>query len=329
MIEYNHYNSKVIQLYKKNVYNVFDNSDFGNHKLFPEIKHILDSPGKMIRSTFAYITHSLKEEKSHQSLIQLIIIIELIQAASVIHDDIIDKSLYRRGKKTVFSEYGLDAALLLGDYFIFAVMKLISDMDADSDKKDDLLSSISRCLLNMYEGQRAESMLVGNCAISEEDYVKIVGNKTATFVSMSCELGAILAGADSNYRKWVKSYGYNIGIAYQMMDDLKSILYLYDTGRDKSYQTDFERRLVTLPVIIAFRCADQKGRTVLTNHYLGYESNSDVVISLITSDMVISEVKGKIASYIIKAKEELNCVKNSKYRTALIEYCDSFMEEIE
>ncbi|TCL57639.1 polyprenyl synthetase [Kineothrix alysoides] len=181
----------------------------------------------------------------------------------------------------------------------------------------------------MYEGQRSESILIGNYEISEEDYFKVISNKTSIFFSMACELGTIIAGASEHYRKSLVSYGYNLGIAYQMMDDLKSVIFLKMEKEDKSYQTDFERRLVTLPIIVAYKLSNKEEKEIIKNFYNGKIFNKDSVIEIISCDMVIAEVKKKIACYVLKAKEELRDIKESKYKIALQEYCEHFLKETE
>lgn len=321
-------NEKVKNDYNNHVLDILSDIDLSSYSQIPELKQVIESPGKMVRSTFTYITSFLANESPHPNLTHLLVIIEFIQAASLIHDDIIDNGLYRRGRKTIINEYGLNSALLLGDYLIFIVMRLIAEIRAE-ERKNEILKSVSSCLLLMYEGQRYESILIGNYEISEEDYFNVISNKSSVFFSMACELGIIIAGAKEHYRKSVVSYGYNLGIAYQMMDDLKSVIYLRRDKLDKSYQTDFERRLVTLPVIIAYKLSNKEEKEIIRNFYIGRISNKDSVIEVISCDMVIAEVKERITYFILKAKDELKDIEESRYKTALHEYCDYFLKEIE
>jgi len=324
---FNEINKKVKETYESQVFEIITNIDLKDFMSIPEFMQVIKCPGKMIRSTFTYITAYLAGKKYGSSLTELTIIIELIQAASLIHDDIIDNGVYRRGRKTIVNEYGLPSALLLGDCLIFIVMRLIGKIETGEDQKKEMLNSISSCLLHMYEGQKSENILEGNYTISESDYIHVISNKTSTFYSMACELGTIIAGASENYRTAVVSYGYNLGLAYQILDDLKSVIYLRNEEADKSYQTDLERRLVTLPTIVAYKIGDAQQKEIIQNFYSGKSSNKELIIEIISQDIILSEVKDKIVYYIKKAKADIKELRKNEYKIALQEYCDCLLEE--
>ena len=329
MKSFNIINKKVKETYESQVFEIIANLDLKDFMSIPEFMQVIKYPGKMIRSTFTYITAYLAGKEYDSSLTELTIIIELIQAASLIHDDIIDNGVYRRGRKTIVNEYGLPSALLLGDCLIFIVMRLISKIETGENQKNEILNSISSCLLHMYEGQKSESILEGNYTISELDYIYVISNKTSIFFSMACELGTIIAGNSENYRAAVVSYGYNLGLAYQILDDLKSIIYLRNEGADKSYQTDLERRIVTLPTIVAYKIGNTPQKEIIQNFYSGKSSNKEQVIEIISQDIILSEVKDKIVYYIKKAKEDIKDLRKNEYKIALQEYCDCLLEGVQ
>ncbi|TCL57640.1 polyprenyl synthetase [Kineothrix alysoides] len=144
---FNEINEIVRNDYNNQVLKILAGIDVYNK--IPELKQVIESPGKMIRSTFTYITSFLESEESHPNLSHLSIIIEFIQAASLIHDDIIDNGLYRRGRKTVINEYGLHSALLLGDYLIFIAMRLIAEVKAEEKKNKFLKVYLHVCYICM------------------------------------------------------------------------------------------------------------------------------------------------------------------------------------
>lgn len=321
-------NNKVREDYKNQVFEIITKIDLNNYETIPEFMDVISHPGKMIRSTFTYITSLLEKEQLDLNISYLIVLVELIQAASLIHDDIIDNSLYRRGRETIVNKYGLHRALLLGDCLVFIVMRLIAEMEITQDKRGQILKAISTCLVNMYEGQKFEEILVGNYLVSDRDYINVISNKSSSFFAMACELGAILAGASNSCRKAVMLYGYNIGLAYQMMDDLQSIVCLKKEKTEKSYQTDIERRLVTLPVIIALKECSNNEKEIIKDFYSGKSTNKNSLTKAINNEEVLFKVKERIIHTIIKARDELKDLRDSKYKTALQEYCDYLQEEV-
>lgn len=327
MNNFNEINNLVRLDYKNQIFETLKDIEINTIKEYPEFVKIIENPGKMIRSTLMYIIYYLEAEEAHPSLVELSIIIELIQSATLVHDDIMDDSLYRRGDKTIVNAYGLNSALLLGDLLLFIVMRLLADIKVEEENKREILKSISSCLIHMYEGQKSEELLIGNYTLSEKDYFKVISNKTSAFFSTVCEIGSVLAGDKGECRQSVVSYGYYLGLAYQMMDDLKSVMYLKKKNSDKSYQTDMERRLVTLPVIVAYENGDNYNREIIKEFYTGNSLNKDLVEKIISCDDVVTNVKERIAYYLMKAKAATDKLPENKYKRALQEYCDYYLKE--
>jgi octaprenyl-diphosphate synthase len=142
--------------------------------------------------------------------------VELLHTESIIHDDIMDEETFRRGKEVFRSKYGLDFSILSADF----VLGIILDIAAKySDPR--VGRELSKAALRMSEGQMSElSLKLLPRILSAEDYVDIVSQKTAALFQTSARLGAVIAGAKQQTIEALSDYGMNIGIAYQMQDDL-------------------------------------------------------------------------------------------------------------
>jgi len=183
------------------------------------LKEILNNffkvPGKQIRPTLALlsagiINNQLIETKNYQ-LIQLSVFLELMHSASLIHDDIIDGDFIRRGQKTLNKIYGRKIAVLAGDVIYAQAFSIISN---------SLPKEFANIIVDLTENMcAAEIEQANNCVLSKDKYYKIIEGKTAFFMAVSCKLGAVIAGGDNDKINSLENYGYNLGMAYQILDD--------------------------------------------------------------------------------------------------------------
>jgi geranylgeranyl diphosphate synthase type I len=184
--------------------------------------------------------------------------------ASLIHDDIMDGDTMRRGQDTVHIRYGLDAAVLAGDAFIFmAFLGYVEchDQGASAERTLEAIRRLSLTCIAMSRGQALESDTVGRPETTEEAYFEVVRLKTAAFCRAVCEIGALLGGGDDIAIGALGAFGDNLGIAFQIVDDVLC----YDAsgaGLGKSTLSDLRNRRVTLPIIYALQMGapDERAR---------------------------------------------------------------------
>lgn len=170
-------------------------------------------------------------------------VVEMIHTATLVHDDILDEAEVRRHRSTVHRRWGQKAAILLGDHLFSRAFHLTSTVgDAET------CEIIGRSTNVVCEGELRQSGSAGQWEISESDYFEIIGAKTAELCACCCELGARHAGATSPLSSSLRSYGYNLGMAFQITDDLLDL-----TGQartvGKSLGTDLDLGKPTLPLI--------------------------------------------------------------------------------
>ncbi|NPV61248.1 MAG: polyprenyl synthetase family protein [Methanotrichaceae archaeon] len=177
------------------------------------IAYVLSSQGKRVRplllifSAEAYGAAPLRA-------VNAALAIELVHAASLVHDDILDLGLERRGNPSTLQRYGHDASLLAGDYLISRSIDLISYYP------QPVIRSFSGACMSMSEGE----MLDLSSACSPDDYYSCISKKTASLFAASAKIGALIAGAPSEEVAKMESYGLHLGLAYQILDDLEEFL---------------------------------------------------------------------------------------------------------
>jgi geranylgeranyl diphosphate synthase type I len=191
--------------------------------------------------------------------------------ASLVHDDLIDRDELRRGKKTIWREYGSDYAILTGDLFIFQAYLCLAQCrhTVAAERVVRVLEVLSRSSIDLCIGQALEERMIGNCDITSDAYIEMVRGKTGSLFRAAVESGAILGGGDDKAVDAIRVYGESLGIAFQIVDDL-----LPYTSREavmlKPVTSDVQNRRVTLPIIYALELADAADRRTLLAIFDGH-----------------------------------------------------------
>ena len=195
------------------------------------IGYVLSAPGKRVRPLILMLSAEAfggtAEEAANAALA-----VELVHAASLVHDDILDQGIERRGTQSALERFGPEAALLAGDWLISRSIELISHY------RQPAIAAFSAACMDMAEGELMDL----SAASSAEDYYNCISKKTASLFSASAKIGAMLSGADDQDVFCLESYGKHLGLGYQVLDDLEEFLGL-DQGKS-SMKTS-----VTLPRI--------------------------------------------------------------------------------
>ncbi len=181
---------------------------------------------------------------------------EMIHMATLIHADVIDNADTRRGKRTASAIYGNTGSILSGDALLAKAMVMLA-MDGDLE----IIRNVSASVVEMAEGEVRELATRYDFDLDETEHLEVLRMKTAAFIQSCCEIGAIVAGAPLNQRIALKTYGYHIGMAFQIVDDLLD--YRGDKERTgKPQATDFREGCATLPLIYLRPLLSDKEREV-------------------------------------------------------------------
>lgn len=204
------------------------------------INYVLTSPGKRARPLILVLSCRAFGGLPRKS-INAAMAVELVHAASLVHDDILDCGVERRGEPSIFERYGTDAALLCGDYLISKSIELMSGYS------QPVIKAFARACMDMSDGE----MLDLSSACSAEEYYRCISKKTASLFAASARIGCLIASAGQDDTARLESYGLNLGLAYQIMDDLEEYLGI-DQGKSS------QKASATLPRIYReHHCEDE------------------------------------------------------------------------
>src|ERR1700733_5477873 len=223
--------------------------------LIPDLtRHLIDSGGKRLRPL---LTLAAAAACGHANglHIKLAAAVEFIHTATLLHDDVVDASTLRRGKLAANMVWGNKPSVLVGDFLLSRAFQLM--VETGDLRILHILASASAVIA---EGEVLQLRSANNLSTTEADYLLIVGAKTAALFAASAESGATIADADLTHIGAFKSFGQNLGVAFQLIDDA-----LDYSGRQalmgKSVGDDFREAKMTLPIILAHARADEEAKT--------------------------------------------------------------------
>ena len=281
--------------------------DIGNHTLLGH--------GKRLRPLFFVLSCQLCDYKG-KDLYLLSTIFEYIHAASLLHDDVLDNAEIRRNKPSANSFWGNHAAVLAGDFFYLTA----SSIALDSNNMR-CLKRISETTKQMTEGQILELTHTHDWKIGKEQYLEIISAKTAVLMSAACACGAILSGAEREAEQSLGQFGLNMGIAFQIMDDLLD----YTSSEDvfgKPVGKDLKEGKITLPLIYTLPKIEASERNRLENLFKNHQATEEdyrQLIGLVRSKGALDQIKDEARSYVDRAAGCLSRFPDSPAKSGLLE----------
>jgi octaprenyl-diphosphate synthase len=208
--------------------------------------HLIDSGGKRLRPMLTIAAAKLCGYQG-EGHVRLAAAVEFMHTATLLHDDVVDESDYRRGKQAARRVWGNQASVLVGDFLLGQAFRMMVDVGSLSALK--ILSTAAAVIA---EGEVMQLAAAKNTSTTEDEYLSIINAKTAALFSAASEVGAAIADRPAEERMALRSYGRNLGIAFQLVDD--ALDYSGDSARlGKSVGDDFREGKITLPVILCFR----------------------------------------------------------------------------
>ena len=275
-------------------------------------KYIIDAPSKKIRPILVAIIGNalnLEKEKSYK----LAVIIEFIHTATLLHDDVVDISGKRRGKDTVNKVWGNEASVLVGDFLYsraFQIMVEINDME--------IMKILSYATNTIAKGEVLQLMCVDQVETSVDQYLKVIEYKTAALFEALCECTAVLSGCDDNVRKNLAAYGRNIGLAFQISDDVLDYTAESNDQIGKNIGDDLSGGKITLPFIYAFENCTESQKKILREIIQKRKIEDFLILRDIIFDTdSIKLTQEKAKEFVNLAKENLQVVENSEIGSLL------------
>lgn len=278
------------------------------------VNYIIKSGGKRVRPILVILSAKLCGYKGEKH-IPYAAIIEFIHTATLLHDDVVDNAKTRRGFSTVNTVWGNEPSVLVGDFLYSKSFELMA-----REGNDTILQIISAATTALSEGEILEIVKTADINTTEKEYFQIIGNKTAILFAAACEIGAILGNCTQQKRKDMSNFGYNLGIAFQLMDDILDYT-SFDNVLGKHVGTDLQEGKVTLPLIHALRSTDNEEKSylmkVLDKPHITAKDFARVR-KIIEKYGGIDYTLSTAENYTKSAKGHLKTFSDSKYKEALL-----------
>lgn len=283
------------------------------------IIELLNSGGKMLRPAFTILASKFGDYNEERSR-ALASVMEMFHMATLVHDDIIDEAKYRRGKETVQSKYGKNYAVYIGDYLFclcFRILATTSSRERGIDVDTGVMSRIC-----MGEVEQLNSRFKKD--VSVKNYLKRTSGKTAELFSLSLYIGAAESGCDKKICRLFWNIGHNIGMAFQIIDDILDYVST-DEALGKQAGKDLLEGVYTLPLILAMEENPRVFKNVLNED--GYsEEEVDNIISLVKDNGGIDKAMKIAKKYSKKAYRDINKLPDNEYKEILLDVARKLLE---
>lgn len=276
-----------------------------NKQLSEITLNLIESGGKRLRPAFVLLAAKVGEEYNKDVIIPLSASIELIHTATLIHDDIIDESTFRRGNKSIHDKWGKDMAIYIGDFLLAKSFLLLSQ-----NTTFDNMSIVAKFVKSICEGEINQYQRKYKVNTKYE-YLKNIYKKTALLFGLSLGIGSYQAKASLNYRRSLIKFGVNYGMAFQICDDLLDYTSDVETI-GKSVHNDLKQGYYTLPLIFAMEDKEkgQEIKDLIKNKENITDKEVETIIQLTKSTNAIQESKALLYKFLAKAEASIQEINN-------------------
>jgi heptaprenyl diphosphate synthase len=283
-----------------------------NEALIGEICHYLvDGGGKRLRPLFILLVYRAcgGSDAKLEDAIDAAIALELIHSATLLHDDIIDAGMLRRGKPSAYARYGSAASLVAGDYMFCRAFELCGRFE------ERLVRTAARACIELTEGEVMEGRMRHYAAAGLDDYIATITLKTASLFSAGGKVAADLADAGAKAIAGMERLGHAVGLAFQMIDDLLDILGP-EEKIGKPVGSDLRLGIMSLPVVLGMRSNPELRRLFGNGNHLEGQTLDDV-LSLLRAPDLIARGRAMAAEQVKVARALLMQLRPSAYRDSL------------
>jgi len=276
--------------------------------------YLLQQDGKKLRPIIVLLAAKLCSNRCSSITMDVAVAIELLHTASLIHDDVVDDTLQRRGHPSVNAQWSNKIAVLAGDFFLSN--SLFFAARTENQKIMTLLSQIG---INLSEGELLQLSKENHTDITENHYLSIIRKKTALLFAACANMGAISVGADEHKAMNLSLFGENLGMSFQIRDDIFD--YYENKNIGKPTGNDIRERKITLPLIFALQNSDEKSKNeiinILNNNNLDRQ-NVMKIVEFTRKNGGIEYAIDKMLFYKHKAITCLDDFKDSPLKNSLI-----------
>ena len=274
------------------------------------------SGGKRVRPALLVLTnYGVGGEGSADNVIRLATVMEMLHTATLVHDDIIDNADVRRNRASINARFGNQTAVLMGDWLYMSAFET-----ALRERSLEILDILTRLTRKMTEGELIQMTMIARLDITVDDYFDILRRKTAFLFSACCEIGAILGGASLEVQNAMRDYGLNLGIAFQLADDILDLI-SDDASLGKAAGVDLLEGKLTLPLIKLVQ-SDPSMKAVFEKIMFDGDYSSfprESIMDRLRNDGIIDAITDEANNFARLARKSLDVLPETEYRSALEE----------
>jgi octaprenyl-diphosphate synthase len=284
------------------------------------VEHLNGCGGKMIRPGLVLLAGGAVGKITDKH-IHIAAIMEMIHNATLLHDDVIDEGQKRRGRATVNSLWGNESAVLLGDFLLSKVFKMCADLETE------VVKIIATAAGRTCEGELRQIAQRENWQLSETEYIDIITEKSAAFLSSCCCLGGFLSGAGENEVRLLSDFGLNLGIAFQITDDLLDIVG-DEAKTGKTLGGDVDKNKLTLSVIHLLANAEENQKGELIKKLVAARDSKRTFVEILKSNGSLEYAYCMAKEYVSKAAVGLSKFEDSAAKESLIKTANYVTERV-
>jgi octaprenyl-diphosphate synthase len=287
--------------------------------LIPQLAaHIVAAGGKRLRPLLTLATARLCGYRGDRH-IALAACVEFIHTATLLHDDVVDESVLRRGLASANAVFGNQASVLVGDFLFARAFQLMVE-----DGSLSVLAILSRAAATIAEGEVLQLVTQNDLSTSEARYLEVIRGKTAALFAAACEVGGVVADRPRNEVAALAEFGMNLGIAFQLVDD--ALDYAADQAQlGKTVGDDFREGKITLPVLAAYQAGDAEERAFWQRTIEATEQTDvdlDHALHLMAQRDAIGTTLQRACGFAGAAKAALAAFPDNPLRVALLDVAD-------
>lgn len=273
--------------------------------------HLLKAGGKRLRPAFALLAAKIYRENLEE-VVSLAVALELIHMATLVHDDVIDNSETRRGTDTVKRQWGNRMSIYAGNYIFARALALISDYH-----RSDVVDILADASMKICEGEIIQMLSAYNVKVGLKNYLRRIERKTALLISVSCHLGALMVNAPPAEVLALKRYGYYLGMAFQVTDDILDFV-ADEEVLGKPVGSDVKQGVITLPAIYALKFDPRREELAGLLSSPDYcASEAERILEIICESGGIEYAYEVTQYYALKARRQLNYLPDVQVKTTL------------
>ncbi|MBF0335002.1 MAG: polyprenyl synthetase family protein [Alphaproteobacteria bacterium] len=293
--------------------------------LIPQLAgHIIAAGGKRLRPMLTLASARLCDYPGDRQ-IRLAACIEFIHTATLLHDDVVDESDLRRGLASANAVWGNKASVLVGDFLFSRSFELMVE-----DGSVPVMAILSRASSVIAQGEVLQLITSNDTETGEDAYLEVIRSKTAELFAAACRLGAVVADRPRAEEEALEAYGQNLGVAFQLVDDVLDYSAKQAT-LGKAIGDDFREGKITLPVILAFQRADEEEREFWRRTLERLDQKDDDedlkrALDLMERSGSLADTVTRARHYGDMARDALRIFPESPYKAALLDIVDFCIE---